>query len=286
MAARGIQILALKELFEGLTETELRAVMLRVGPRAALEMPGRSASHAEAAQRAAELVVAHGALDGALLGALLELRPRWRPAIASLAADAGIAAPLASVRAFRGPGVVIAVGGAGLCAWAIYFVAREAADERVLDPAIEAPVVRAAEREAPAPAGTVAPLSPGSVEVQPLIQRPPANPPRPRTREQPRVELAPSPEVSPAETGTPTRAAVDERWTVQRVDGKRLILGNGPLPTRGLLRLVAPADGRRFVSDVQCRIEEAPGTCWLVALPGNDLPRAGDVFVRAPAEAE
>ena len=294
MATRSTQILALTEIFEDLTETEVRAMMHRVGPRAALEIPGRLASHAEVAQRAAELVVAHGALDESLLRALLELRPRSRPAIVSLAAAAGITAPSrSSARAVRGGrGVAIFVGGVALCAWAIYagrFVACEAANERVLDPGIEAPVVAAAAREATAreatkPEGPVAPMPPVSDESQPRTQRTMTNNPRTRARAE-RAEVAIPPSVPLAGMDTPTRApTAGERWTVSRVDDKRLTLSGGVLPSLGLLMLVAPADERRFVSDVQCRIEEAPGTCWLIALPGNALPRAGDVFVRAPTE--
>lgn len=288
MANHGSQILALTKFFERLTETELRAVMLRVGERALLEMPGRSASQAEAAQRAAEIVVAHGALDTALLGALLELRPRSRPAIGALAAAAGIAAPPRSgVRSVLSPGMTLALGGAGVCAWAIYtgrFVTCEPANERS-DLEIEVPVVKMADREALTPADPVAVTPPGLGDVPPSIQRPTATSPRPRARDQPRATVATT-SVPVAGKDTPTPAPVaGARWTVSRVEGKRLVLSDGVLPPRGLLRLVAPADGRRFVSDVQCRIEEAPGTCWLVALPGNDLPRAGDVFVRAPAEA-
>lgn len=78
---------------------------------------------------------------------------------------------------------------------------------------------------------------------------------------------------------------VGGQWSVARVEGKRLTLSGAAMPERGLLTLVTPVDGRRFVGEVLCRIEEAPGTCWVVAMPGNDLPEVGDVFVRAPPEA-
>lgn len=285
VAAQNTLTLALIELFEGLTGAEVRALMLRVGPRALLELPHRSASHAELAQRAAELVAAYGALDGELLRALLELRPRSRPAISALAAAAGLAEPPLprAPAARRGLGIAAGVGGVCLCASAIYASldrsrGQDAVQERDSDPTSDAPALKVVDppaREAP-----VAPAAPAPDEPQTQVRPAAASTTRARTREGSQPTAPPDLRVQPP-TSAPT---VQERWTVARVDGKRLTLEGGALPARGLLALLGPPDGRRFVSEVTCRIEEAPGTCWLIVLPGNDLPRVGDVFVRAPAE--
>lgn len=87
-----------------------------------------------------------------------------------------------------------------------------------------------------------------------------------------------------SERGADPKPRIRKTWTVTRVrsvqdgDNKRIELEGPGLPSSGILRLSKPvADGRSFVSNVDCRISGGlPPWCMLVHKPGNDGLVDGD----------